>query len=310
MVRDCHLLRLRRPSDLVPLPAPRLCGLLRSFAVLLPTTFTPLWSAPAETARGGRWFVFDGPALLVSTAPGQPNTLTIPQAEDPPIPVDGARCIGLLGHVPCWVAQAQLPVPSGFELLPLRSLFDRLPDEFVAIAGRALQVLHFERTHRYCGACATPTETSDEGRARRCPACAESYYPRLAPAMMVLLTREGPSGRELLLATGARGRAPFYSALAGFVEPSESLEDCVRREVDEEVGLRVRNLRYFGSGCWPFPHSLMVAFLAEYAGGEIRCQQGEILDARWFPIDALPALPHRLSIARRLIDWAVAEASR
>jgi NAD+ diphosphatase len=99
----------------------------------------------------------------------------------------------------------------------------------------------------------------------------------------------------------------MYSALAGFVEPSESLEDCVRREVDEEVGLRVRRLRYFGSQCWPFPHSLMVAFLAEYAGGEIRCQEGEIVDAQWFPVGRLPALPHRLSVARRLIDHAVAE---
>jgi NAD+ diphosphatase len=94
------------------------------------------------------------------------------------------------------------------------------------------------------------------------------------------------------------------------VEPSESLEDCVRREVAEEVGLRVRGLRYFGSECWPFPHSLMVAFLAEYDGGEIRCQDGELVDARWFPVDRLPALPHLLSVARRLVDHAVAEAER
>ena len=134
--------------------------------------------------------------------------------------------------------------------------------------------------------------------------------------MMVLVTRQGPAGTELLLASGARsgrsgGTTPLiYSALAGFVEPSESLEDCVRREVDEEVGLRVRDLRYFGSQCWPFPHSLMVAFTAGYAGGEIHCQEGEIVDAQWFPLDRLPALPHRLSVARRLIDHAVAGAER
>ena len=128
--------------------------------------------------------------------------------------------------------------------------------------------------------------------------------------MMVLVTRQGPAGRELLLATGRRFASPVYSALAGFVEPSESLEDCVRREVQEEVGLRVRRLRYFSSECWPFPHSLMVAFAAEYDGGEIRCEEGEIVDAQWFPISRLPALPHRLSVARRLIDFAVAEAGR
>jgi len=123
--------------------------------------------------------------------------------------------------------------------------------------------------------------------------------------MMVLVTRQGPEGRELLLAAGARFTTPIYSALAGFVELSESLEDCVRREVYEEVGLQVSGLRYFGSECWPFPHSLMVAFLAECAGGEIRCQEGEIVDAQWFPVDRLPLLPHRLSVARRLIDHAL-----
>jgi NAD+ diphosphatase len=128
--------------------------------------------------------------------------------------------------------------------------------------------------------------------------------------MMVLVTRQGPGGRELLLACGTRSRAPVYSALAGFVEPSESLEDCVRREVEEEVGLQVCSLRYFGSQCWPFPHSLMVAFMAEYASGEIHCQEGEIVDAQWFPAGRLPALPHRLSVARRLIDHAVAEAEQ
>lgn len=153
-------------------------------------------------------------------------------------------------------------------------------------------------------------EVSDEGRARHCPSCGEICYPRIAPAMMVLVTRKGLDGRELLLARGARFGTPIYSALAGFVEPSESLEDCVRREVQEEVGLEVRGLRYFGSECWPFPHSLMVAFLAEYAGGEIHCQEGEITDAQWFPVDRLPNLPHRLSVARRLIDYAVAEALR
>jgi len=125
---------------------------------------------------------------------------------------------------------------------------------------------------------------------------------------MALVTREEAGGRELLLARGTRFTTPIYSALAGFVEPSETLEEALRREVREEVGLEVRGLRYFGSQAWPFPHSLMVAFLCQHAGGAVRCQEGEILDAQWFPVDRLPALPHRLSIARRLIEHAVAEA--
>ena len=257
--------------------------------------------------------MLEGTRLLTCIAAPGGDALTVPQGAAPPAPVDGTRCIGLLGDVPCWAARARVEAaPPGFTLEPLRRLFDRLPDELVAVAGRAAQIVEFDRTHRHCGACATLTEESDGGRARRCPACGEASYPRLAPAMMVLVTRQAPRGRELLLATGSRSTTPtpIYSALAGFVEPSESLEDCVRREVDEEVGLRVGGLRYFGSQCWPFPHSLMVAFLAEYAGGEIHCQAGEIVDAQWFPLDRLPALPHRLSVARRLIDHAVAEAKR
>jgi NAD+ diphosphatase len=281
--------------------------------MLLPASFTPLWSAPVPCPPGGLWFVLEGGKLLTAAAAGEADALTVPEGDAPPVPVDGVRCVGLLGGVPCWAARARAEAaPPGLALEPLRRLFDRLPDEQVAVAGRAAQVLEFERTHRHCGACAASTEEHDGGRARRCPACGEVSYPRLAPAMMVLLTREGPGGRELLLATGgrlrARSGAPIYSALAGFVEPSESLEDCVRREVEEEVGLQVRNLRYFGSECWPFPHSLMIAFLAEHAGGEIHCQEGEIVDAQWFPLDRLPTLPHRLSVARRLIDHAVAEA--
>ncbi|MGC4119901.1 MAG: NAD(+) diphosphatase [Myxococcales bacterium] len=155
----------------------------------------------------------------------------------------------------------------------------------------------------------TRPRLADAGRARRCPRCEAVFYPRIAPAMMVLITRDGPSGRELLLARGTRFSIPLYSALAGFVEPSESLEECVHREVREEVGLRVRELRYFGSQCWPFPHSLMVAFLAEWDGGEIVCDPGEIGEARFFPVNALPPmLPHRLSVARKLLEAAVAEA--
>jgi len=224
------------------------------------------------------------------------------------LPVEGARCIGLLGSRPCWAARASDgPLPEGAAAVPIRELFDRLDDGALALAGRAAQVLEFERTRRYCGACAEATELDDGGRARRCPRCGTVYYPPLAPAMMVLITREGEAGRELLLARGRRFSAPIYSALAGFVEPSETLESAVRREVREEVGVEVRALRYFGSQSWPFPHSLMVAFLAEHAGGEIACDPAEICDAGWFRVDRLPMLPHRLSVARRLIEHAVAE---
>ncbi len=273
--------------------------------MLLPASFTPLWSTPASLAPSGLWFIFDGDKLLGVQGAGGIDSVALPEGDAPALPLEGVRCVGLLEGRACWAARLQGPPGTGLLLEPLRRLFDRLPDELVAVAGRASQVLGFDRTHRFCGACATPTEETDGGHARRCPTCSLVCYPRLSPAMMVLVTRPGPKGPELLLATGARFTTRIYSALAGFVEPSESLEACVHREVEEEVGLKVRNLRYFGSECWPFPHSLMVAFLADYAGGEIRCQDGEIVDAQWFTADRLPTLPHRLSVSRRLIEHAL-----
>ncbi|MEY2717008.1 MAG: diphosphatase [Pseudomonadota bacterium] len=198
---------------------------------------------------------------------------------------------------------------KGLRFEPLRALFNRLPDDVLAIAGRAIQILEFDRSHRYCGACANPTLLHEGGRSRRCPSCGETSYPRVAPAMMVLIKRDAMFGRQLLLARSPRFPAGMYSALAGFVEPSESIESCIHREAFEEVGVRLRNIQYFGSQSWPFPHSLMIAYVADYAGGEIQCQEGEIEDARWFTLDALPQLPHRLSIARRLIDGVIAQAS-
>lgn len=273
----------------------------------LPAAFTPCWTAPAGELPPGHWFVFRDRKLLLLPGEGE---LAVPVGATPPVPVDDPRCIGLLDGSPCWAADAasSAPLPPSAALEPVRSLFDRLPDDMVALAGRAAQVLEFDRTHRFCGACATPTERSDGGRARCCPRCEAVFYPRLAPAMMALVLRDGPSGRELLLARGTRFPLPIYSALAGFVEPSETLEECVHREVREEVGLHVKSLRYFGSQAWPFPHSLMVAFLAEWAGGDIAIDPEEITEARWFPLDALPMLPHRLSVARKLIDFAILEA--
>jgi len=288
-------------------PAGGACLRLSSRPMLLPQNFAPGWSPPADGSLAGIWFVFREGRLLVEG--GSAAKLPAGGEAGPPVPVEGVRCVGLLGGRPCWAACASSESPPpGAALEPLRSLFDRLPDDLLAVAGRAAQLLDFDRSHRHCGACAAPTELDEGGRARRCPRCALTVYPRVAPAMMALVMRSGRSGRELLLARGRRFAAPIYSALAGFVEPSETLEDCVQREVREEVGVLVRNLRYFGSQSWPFPHSLMVAFLCEHAGGEIACDPSEIVDARWFPVDRLPLLPHRLSVARRLIEHAVAEA--
>jgi NAD+ diphosphatase len=172
-----------------------------------------------------------------------------------------------------------------------------------ALAGRAIQLLDWDRSHRYCGRCGTPTEAKAEERARVCPACKLSAYPRIAPAVMALVRREG----EILLGRSPHFPPGMYSALAGFVEPGETLEQCLAREVEEEVGVQVSRIRYFASQPWPFPNSLMIAFVCDWSGGEIRPQAGEIEDAKWFNVLQLPKLPSRISIARRLIEAVVNE---
>ena len=183
----------------------------------------------------------------------------------------------------------------------LRRLLGAVDDEVLAVAGRARQLLQWSRNHRFCGRCGGRTRAKTDERARFCPDCEQTWYPRVSPAVIVAVVRSG----RILLARSARRPTGFYSVLAGFVEPGETLEEAVRREVHEEVGLGIKNLNYFGSQPWPFPDSLMVAFTAEYDCGEITVQPSEIQHAGWFLPDALPAGPGPYSIARRLIDWFV-----
>jgi NAD+ diphosphatase len=188
--------------------------------------------------------------------------------------------------------------PAGYVFKRLREMLGVLGEEGGAFAGRAFQIAEWARTHRYCGACGTATVRVEGEFCMKCPRCGLSAYPRISPAMMVLIRK----GDSILLARNANFIAGRYSALAGFVEAGESLEATVHREVYEEVGLRVRDLKYFRSQSWPFPHSLMLAFTAEYDGGEIRVDGQEIVDARWYgPGDTLPDIPPTDSIAGSLI---------
>lgn len=196
----------------------------------------------------------------------------------------------------------EFPQIAGAEPTPLRAIFTLAGPERFALAGRATQLLDWQANHRYCGRCGTPTEIMAGEPAMRCPACGLLAYPRLSPAVMVLVR----DGEKLLLARSPHFKPGVYSALAGFVEPGETLEQCAVREVREEVGVEIVNLRYFSSQPWPFPNSLMIAFFADYAGGTITPQPGEIEDAGWYLPAELPLLPDPVSIARRLIDAALA----
>lgn len=213
-------------------------------------------------------------------------------------------CVGEWLGQPCYAADIDRP-PQGVEStpMPVRALFGLASGASAfALAGRATQLLDWQRNHRFCGRCATPTQMKTTEFAMVCPDCGLVAYPRISPAIMVLIRR----GEELLLARSPHFRPGVFSALAGFVEAGETLEQCAVREVREEVGLEIANLRYFDSQPWPFPDSLMVAFFADYAGGEITPDPAEIEAADWYRRDALPTLPDPVSIARRLIDAACA----
>jgi len=203
------------------------------------------------------------------------------------------------------VAAAVTDIPSGCETMPLRALAVLFDEPTFALAGRAFHVVDWATTSRFCGRCGTATVRAERERAMACPSCKLSLWPRIAPAIIVLVRR----GEEALLARNPKFPSAFYSTLAGFSDVGESLEETVVREVGEEVGIGVTNIRYFGSQPWPFPHSLMIGFTAEWAGGDIRVDGEEITDARWFRADALPDVPPPISIARRLIDAWVADVS-
>jgi NAD+ diphosphatase len=228
---------------------------------------------------------------------------------DEPVTTDAARhFLGVLDGRAYWGIDVADSDPSDGAALDLFSLFGRTSEDEWLVAGRAVQIVDWARTHRFCGRCGTPTEMAPNERAMRCPACRLMAFPRLAPAMITLVTRGEPGpDQEALLARGVQFRVQMFSCLAGFVEPGETLEGAVIREVREEVGVDVDRVRYLGSQPWPFPHSLMLGFRAEWVGGDIVCDPTEIAEANWYRKDALPPVPPGISIARKLIDHWLAE---
>lgn len=268
-----------------------------------PPGFVPAHALPVAAGRDAHAFAFRGDRVLVLTP--DEETLVVPRADQlAAAGVTGTpHFLGMLGHCGCVALDLRddAPEPAGMRFLGLRSLFFKVPDALLALAARAFQIVDFERNHRFCGRCGTPTQPRGHERAKECPSCGLVAYPRVSPAMMVLVTR----GKEVLLARANRFAPGMFSALAGFVEPGETIEDCVHREVHEEVGVDVTDIRYFASQSWAFPHSLMIAFTATWAGGDIRLEDEEIVEASWFDVNDLPKLPMSVSIARRLIDATV-----
>lgn len=263
--------------------------------------FIPAAIEPGNLHGDCLWLVFEGPRILVNI---DISTGLFPQLREFSwlgMEAQSRQYLGSLNdqHVfAVAVAETALP-PQGYRFEDLRRLLGQADEMLFSLAGRAFQVLEWERSHRFCGRCGTATVAHAQGeRARICPACGFSSYPRINPCVIVAVTR----GEEILLARAQRFSRPMFSTLAGFIEAGETAEETLHREVKEEVGVLVRNLRYFGSQSWPFPGNLMLGFHAEYAGGELRLQEEEIAEAGFFHYRALPPIPPRGSIAHALIQ--------
>jgi NAD+ diphosphatase len=245
------------------------------------------------------WFAFQGDRLLVF----EDGPVRVPLADGPEefgLDVRFRWGIGDLDGRPCWAVEVDPDAAplEGMVFEDLRSFFFGVDEDFFRMAGRAKQIVGWHTTHRFCGRCGGETEPAPEEPAKRCTRCGMMHYPRLSPAAIVLVEKED----RILLARSPGFPRGLYSVLAGFVEPGESIEETVVREVREEAGIEVRNVQYFGSQPWPFPNSLMIGFTADYVGGELTPDPGEIADAGWYTVDELPELPPRTSIARAMID--------
>ncbi len=262
---------------------------------LLPVYPEPEDPSPARK----RWVLVRGSSVLFRNDAASGTVLApdpLPDGLGYGEPVYLGTCDGLVYYA------AEVPAgastPGGWQPSPVRELDGKVPDRDITVASYAVRILDFDRSTAFCGRCGAKTRPLSTERARICTACGRITYPRISPAIIVLVKK----GDEVLLARSPRSPPGFFSVIAGFNEPGENLEQTVHREVGEEVGIAVRNLRYFGSEPWPFPDSLMIGFVADHAGGEIRVDNQEIEEARWFTRDTLPSFPSKTSISKALIE--------
>lgn len=246
------------------------------------------------------YFVFCKDELMLEKLPD--GTFTVPLTEAPPVEVKPWTTmlnITPLDNVEVKTFSIDSPVVNHekYEMCPLRQSYYKIPYDLYLKAGKCAELLYWDQNTHFCGVCGGPMKFHTE-ISKRCENCGKEVWPQLATAIIVLINR----GDEVLLARGRSFKRDFYGLIAGFVETGETLEEAVQREVMEEAGIRIKNIRYYGSQPWPYPCGLMVGFYAEYESGELHIQREELKKAGWFHRDHLPTLPEKLSIARKLID--------
>lgn len=248
-------------------------------------------------------FVFNSTKMLIKTGIDNPSIPTSEDFKGTELVFVFKQYLGELEGCPsyCMEVDDTFTPPEGMLFRDLRSLLGEIEEDIFLLAGRAFQIVNWNRMHKFCGKCGIPTEALQNELAKKCPSCGSVFYPRISPAVIVAIVR----GDEILLAHNKNFRQNWYSVIAGFMEPGETFEDCIIREVMEEVGIRVKNIKYFDSQPWPFPDSLMVGFTAEHESGEISVDGKEIEDAAWYRRDNLPQKPTVASIAGRLIEFVI-----
>lgn len=262
--------------------------------------FTPLPPEQEPDHTPGFWAVLQGSSLLVPA--WSPQGL-LPEGALPTgiVPVAEPLKIGLWQGKPLRALRIASGdgLPPGYEALPFQGADVRLENTLATIAGRASQILHWEQRSRFCSHCGGELARIPGGWGKRCRSCGDEHFPHIHPCIIVLVSR----GAELLLIRNAAWSPGRFSLVAGFVDFGESLEECVQREVREEAGIEVTNIRYVGSQCWPFPSQQMIGFLADYAGGDVKPDGVEVVEAGWFREDALPVPPgSKRSISRWIMD--------
>ena len=247
------------------------------------------------------WFVFYKDQLLLEKK--ENGTFALPYGEIPPvfmIEKTTVHDVTTLEGSNCKAFSLTRPIKESakYVLVGLRASYECLPVDHYQAAGKAHEILHWDRNSRFCSACGTPMEQK-ESIMKKCTNCGREVYPAISTAILVLVRK----GDSILLVHARNFKGRFNSLVAGFLETGETLEECVAREVKEETGLDVKNITYFGNQPWPYPSGLMVGFIADYAGGEITLQDEELSSGDFYSRDHFPELPRKLSLARKMIDW-------
>jgi len=261
-------------------------------------------SPPEAGQEMAYFFIFYDNSIFIYEREEQQVSIPIFKIEEAlKLKLEDICFLGMIGDRSCYSSHAQaLSREIGLKPINIRALYEKVDFLFWKVAGYARQVHDWNLNFKYCGRCGRKTERKDDEHVRICSNCSLMSYPRISPATIIAVVKEN----QILLARGVNfPNKKMFSVLAGFVEPGETLEECVEREVFEETGIIVKNIHYFKSQSWPFPDSLMIGFIAEYKSGEIVIDKKEIEEAAWFSPDKLPLVPSRYTIARELIDWFV-----